>query len=156
MTKTLITLALMCAGLQAQVTGASIANDEPSVIGSTSSVKPVIEWNRTLLVILRLPALSLPQFIRLEALPFCMLPSLTRSTTSTEPTDRTWSASRTSRGSLHNPLRRTKRRMTSWSLSARRFRRRSTPNFSRTWGRFRRDGTRRKASPSDKPLPRKF
>jgi membrane-associated phospholipid phosphatase len=53
MSKTLVTLALMCASLQAQVTGASIANDEPFVIGSTPSVNPVIEWNRTLLVILR-------------------------------------------------------------------------------------------------------
>jgi membrane-associated phospholipid phosphatase len=60
MSKTLITLALMCASLQAQVTGASIANDEPSVIGSTPSVNPVIEWNRTLLVILRTPGAQPP------------------------------------------------------------------------------------------------
>jgi len=55
MFKTLITLALMCcASLQAQVTGASIAaNTEPSVVISAPSVNPVIEWNRTLLVILR-------------------------------------------------------------------------------------------------------
>jgi membrane-associated phospholipid phosphatase len=54
MSKTLVTLALMCAGLQAQVTGASIAaNAEPSVVSSATSVNPVIEWNRTLLVILR-------------------------------------------------------------------------------------------------------
>ena len=53
MSKTLVTLALMCASLQAQVTGASIANDEPSVVSSAPSVNPVIEWNRTLLVILR-------------------------------------------------------------------------------------------------------
>jgi membrane-associated phospholipid phosphatase len=51
MYKTFVTLALMCASLQAQVTGASIAaNAEPSVV---PSVNPVIEWNRTLLVILR-------------------------------------------------------------------------------------------------------
>src|SRR5882724_4988817 len=54
MSKTLVTLALMCASLQAQVTGASIAvNVEPLVVGSAPSVNPVIEWNRTLLVILR-------------------------------------------------------------------------------------------------------
>ena len=54
MYKTIVTLALMCASLQAQVTGASIAaNGEPSVVSSVPSVNPVIEWNRTLLVILR-------------------------------------------------------------------------------------------------------
>ena len=54
MYKTLVTLALMCASLQAQVKGASIAaNAEPSVVSSALSVNPVIEWNRTLLVILR-------------------------------------------------------------------------------------------------------
>ena len=47
MSKTLVTLALMCASLQAQVTRALIApNPQPSV-------NPVIEWNRTLLVIVR-------------------------------------------------------------------------------------------------------
>jgi membrane-associated phospholipid phosphatase len=54
MSRTLITLALMCASLQAQVTGASIAaTAQPSVASSAQSVNPVIEWNRTLLVILR-------------------------------------------------------------------------------------------------------
>jgi membrane-associated phospholipid phosphatase len=54
MSKTLVTLALLCASLQAQVTGASIAaNDEQSEVSSTPSVNPVVEWNRTLLVILR-------------------------------------------------------------------------------------------------------
>jgi membrane-associated phospholipid phosphatase len=43
----------MCASLQAQVTGALTANDEPSVVSSAPAVNPVIEWNRTLLVILR-------------------------------------------------------------------------------------------------------
>ncbi len=56
MFKTLATLALMCASLQAQVIRASIAaNDEPSVSSSTPSVNPVIEWNRTLLAIVRTP-----------------------------------------------------------------------------------------------------
>jgi membrane-associated phospholipid phosphatase len=54
MYKTLVTLALMCASLQAQVTGASIAaSAEPSLQSPAPSVNPVIEWNRTLLVILR-------------------------------------------------------------------------------------------------------
>jgi hypothetical protein len=54
MSRTLVTLALMCASLQAQVKGASIAaNAEPSVVNAAASVNPVIEWNRTLLVILR-------------------------------------------------------------------------------------------------------
>jgi membrane-associated phospholipid phosphatase len=44
----------MCASLQAQVTGGSIAEKaEPASVSSASSVNPVIEWNRTLLVILR-------------------------------------------------------------------------------------------------------
>jgi hypothetical protein len=54
MSKTLVTLALLCASLQAQVTGAPIAaKAEPSAAGSASPINPVIEWNRTLLVILR-------------------------------------------------------------------------------------------------------
>jgi hypothetical protein len=54
MSKTLVLLALMCAGLHAQSTGVSAAGDaEPFVVGSASSVNPVVEWNRTLLVILR-------------------------------------------------------------------------------------------------------
>src|SRR5205814_836961 len=54
MFKTAVTLALLCASLQAQVTRTSIAaNTESSEISPTVSVNPVIEWNRTLLVILR-------------------------------------------------------------------------------------------------------
>ena len=54
MSKILVTLALMCASLQAQVTGASIAaTAEPSAVNSAHALNPVIEWNRTLLVILR-------------------------------------------------------------------------------------------------------
>jgi len=54
MSKLLVTLALLCASLQAQVTGASIAaTAEPSVANGAHAVNPVIEWNRTLLVILR-------------------------------------------------------------------------------------------------------
>ena len=56
MHKTLVifVVALMCASLQAQVTGASL------VVGSVPSVNPVIEWNRTLLVILRTPGAQPP------------------------------------------------------------------------------------------------
>jgi membrane-associated phospholipid phosphatase len=54
MSKVVVTLALMCASLQAQVTRASIAsNAEPFVVSPAASVNPVVEWNRTLLVILR-------------------------------------------------------------------------------------------------------
>jgi len=54
MSKTLVTLALMCASLQAQVREASIAEKaEPVSVSSAPSVNAVIEWNRTLLVILR-------------------------------------------------------------------------------------------------------
>jgi membrane-associated phospholipid phosphatase len=54
MSKILVTLALACASLQAQVTGASTAAAaEPSVVSPVQPVNPVIEWNRTLLVILR-------------------------------------------------------------------------------------------------------
>src|ERR1700724_3667315 len=55
MCKTLVTVALMCASLQAQVTGVSIAAnaEQSSVVSSAPSIDPVIEWNRTLVVILR-------------------------------------------------------------------------------------------------------
>src|SRR5207245_7475088 len=54
MYKTLVTLALMYASLQAQVTGASNgANAGLPVLNPAPSVNPVIEWNRTLLVIVR-------------------------------------------------------------------------------------------------------
>src|SRR5579864_9759246 len=54
MSKTLVTLALLCASLQAQVTGVPIAaNAEASAASSAATVNPVIEWNKTLLTILR-------------------------------------------------------------------------------------------------------
>jgi membrane-associated phospholipid phosphatase len=63
MAKSLITLALLCASLWAQVTGSASAtpNDESNP-GATSaqSVNPVIEWNRTLLVIVRTPGAQPP------------------------------------------------------------------------------------------------
>jgi hypothetical protein len=53
MSKILVTLALLCASLQAQVTGASTASTADSVVSPAIFLNPVIEWNRTLLVILR-------------------------------------------------------------------------------------------------------
>jgi hypothetical protein len=56
MFKILVTLAMTCAILQAQVTETSTAaSAEPSAVSSTHSVNQVIEWNRTLLVIVRTP-----------------------------------------------------------------------------------------------------
>jgi membrane-associated phospholipid phosphatase len=61
MSKLLVSLALVCASLQAQVTGASTAtNTEPSAVRSASSVNAAIEWNRTLLVIVRTPGAQPP------------------------------------------------------------------------------------------------
>jgi hypothetical protein len=59
MAKTLITLAFLCASLSAQVTGSSGAltvdeNQNPGGF-SAQSVNPVVQWNRTLLVIVRTP-----------------------------------------------------------------------------------------------------
>ena len=54
MFKFLFALALTCASLPAQVSGISTAeNDGPSEL--SSSINPVIEWNRTLLTIVRTP-----------------------------------------------------------------------------------------------------
>jgi membrane-associated phospholipid phosphatase len=54
MSKILVTLALLCASLQAQVTGVSTtATAEPSGVSPVQFLNPVIEWNRALLVILR-------------------------------------------------------------------------------------------------------
>src|SRR6202166_5341387 len=61
MPKVLVTLSLLCASLQAQITGAPIAaNAHPSPVNSDAPVNPVIEWNRTLLVILRTPGAQPP------------------------------------------------------------------------------------------------
>jgi hypothetical protein len=61
MSKILITLALMCASLPAQVTVPSIdADAEQSSASTSESPNPVIEWNRTLLVIVRTPGAQLP------------------------------------------------------------------------------------------------
>jgi hypothetical protein len=59
MAKTLITLTLLCASLSAQVTGSSgtstlDGNQNPGG-SSAQSVNPVVQWNRTLLVLVRTP-----------------------------------------------------------------------------------------------------
>src|SRR6201997_2547677 len=63
MTKTLITLVLLCASLSAQVTAtpSATADDEANPgASSAQSVNSVIEWNRTLLTIVRTPGAQPP------------------------------------------------------------------------------------------------
>src|ERR1700751_6244488 len=63
MAKSLITLVLLCASLSARVTGfPSAAADDEANPGASSaqSVNSVIEWNRTLLVIVRTPGAQPP------------------------------------------------------------------------------------------------
>src|ERR1700758_3969013 len=105
MAKSLITLVLLCANLSARVTAPHATADDEGNPGasSTHSVNPVIEWNRTLLAIVRTAGAQPPQFIRLAASPSCMLPSMTRSTTLTESSALTLSPSQTSRGVLPDP-----------------------------------------------------
>jgi len=59
MAKTLITLAFLCTSLSAQVTGSSVAStvgeDQNPGGSSAQSANPVVQWNRTLLVIVRTP-----------------------------------------------------------------------------------------------------
>src|ERR1700746_1331329 len=63
MAKTLITLVLLCASLSAQVgrsASATTDDDGNPVASSAQSVNSVIEWNRTLLVIVRTPGAEPP------------------------------------------------------------------------------------------------
>src|ERR1700757_3694830 len=63
MAKSLITLLLLCASLSARVDGSpsTMADDEGNSGASPAhSVNPVIEWNRTLLVIVRTPGAQPP------------------------------------------------------------------------------------------------
>src|SRR5437879_440800 len=63
MAKSLISLVLLCASLLAQVTGSGTptAGDGGNArASSVQSVNSVIEWNRTLLVIVRTPGAQLP------------------------------------------------------------------------------------------------
>src|SRR5579864_8899742 len=55
MFKLITMLALTCATLQAQVTPASTAADQGQSAAPGQPVNPVLEWNRTLLVIVRTP-----------------------------------------------------------------------------------------------------
>jgi PAP2 superfamily len=59
MANTLITLTLLCASLSAQIAGSSGAStvdgNQNSGASSAQSVNPVVQWNRTLLVIVRTP-----------------------------------------------------------------------------------------------------
>src|SRR5215472_9156273 len=55
MRKNLIIAALMCASLQAQVTTASRTAPAQSSANTIQLINPVIEWNRTLLIIVRTP-----------------------------------------------------------------------------------------------------
>ena len=56
MLKQLATLALACASLHAQIAGTgTAANAVPSPGPSALPANPVIEWNKTLLVIVRTP-----------------------------------------------------------------------------------------------------
>jgi hypothetical protein len=61
MFKILVTLALMCAGVQAQVADTSTDAKAETIASNPSlSVNPVIEWNRTLLGIVRTPGAQPP------------------------------------------------------------------------------------------------
>jgi PAP2 superfamily len=55
MRKMLVVAAFMCASLRAQVPTGSVTRHEQSPTNANQSVNPVIEWNRTLLVIVRTP-----------------------------------------------------------------------------------------------------
>ena len=144
----------MCASLQAQVREASIAaNAEPSVVSSAPSVNPVIEWNRTLLVILRTAGAQPPtihstlSFAILHASIFDAVnnidgtfsPYLVRLSNISRRASRPAAADQ----AAHDVL----------VASTPRLRQRSTLNFRRTWRRFRKERTRWTASPSDNPLP---
>src|ERR1700745_3473504 len=63
MAKSLITLVLLCASLSAQITASAgaTADDEGNPgASSAQSVNSVIEWNRTLLAIVRTPGAQPP------------------------------------------------------------------------------------------------
>jgi len=59
MRKMLVVAAFMCASLQAQITSGSRTRHEQPPTNTNQSVNPVIEWNRTLLVIVRTPGAPL-------------------------------------------------------------------------------------------------
>ena len=55
MRKMLVVAVFVCASLRAQVQAGSATKHEPSPTNANQSVNPAIEWNRTLLVIVRTP-----------------------------------------------------------------------------------------------------
>ena len=55
MRKMLVVAVFVCASLRAQVPTGSATKHEPSSTNANQSVNPVLEWNRTLLVIVRTP-----------------------------------------------------------------------------------------------------
>lgn len=133
MAKTLLTLLLLCGSLSAQTV-------------PLGTVNPVIEWNRTLLVIVRTPGAQPPtihstrSFAILHAAVYDAINNIERSFSpylvhlpdvprhASEPT------------AADRPP------MTSWWHSTQLFRRHSTSNFNRTWPRFRMEGTKLTAS----------
>ena len=77
MFKTLAAVVLLCASLPTHVMGLSVATNDAVSATSNGAPNQVIQWNKTLLVILRTPTLNPPTFTRLAATPCCMLPSTT-------------------------------------------------------------------------------
>jgi len=59
MRKMLVVAAFMCASFRAQVPAGSATRHEQSPTNANQSGNPVIEWNRTLLVIVRTPGAQL-------------------------------------------------------------------------------------------------
>jgi hypothetical protein len=61
MVKRIFPFALLCAGFLSSITGfASITNNDDLPTSASQSVNPVIEWNRTLLLIVRTPGAQPP------------------------------------------------------------------------------------------------
>ena len=61
MVKRVFALAFLCAGFLSSVTGfGSITNNDDRPASASQSVNPVIEWNRTLLLIVRTPGAQPP------------------------------------------------------------------------------------------------
>src|SRR5437016_5155235 len=140
MAKILISLVLLCASLLAQVTGSGTptAGDGGNPrASSVQSVNSVIEWNRTLLVIVRTPGAQPPtihstrSFAILHATVYDAVNNIdgTFSPYLVRLPDVSRHASR--------PAAADQAPMMCWSRSTQLFGRHSTPSFSRTWRKFR-------------------
>src|SRR6267378_6288070 len=57
-----VTLAVLCAGLWSSVTGFALIDKDDHSPQGPQAINPVIEWNRTLLVIVRTPGAQPPTF----------------------------------------------------------------------------------------------